>query len=38
MKHVVLGVSALLGVIAVGFAQVNPPVVDRPVEAGLEEI
>ena len=37
MKHVVLGVSALLGVIAVGFAQVNPPVVDRPVEAGLEE-
>jgi len=37
MKHVVLGVSALLGVIAVGFAQANPPVVDRPVEAGLEE-
>ncbi|MEC8942963.1 MAG: NfeD family protein [Verrucomicrobiota bacterium] len=29
--------SALLGVIAVGFAQANPPVVDRPVEAGLEE-
>jgi len=26
-----------LGVIAVGFAQANPPVVDRPVEAGLEE-
>ncbi len=37
MKHVVLGVSALLGVIAVGFAQANPPVVDRPVETGLEE-
>lgn len=26
-----------MGVIAVGFAQANPPVVDRPVEAGLEE-
>ena len=36
MKHVVLGVSALLGVIAVGFAQANPPVVDRPVEESFE--
>ena len=42
MKHVILGVFALLGVIAVGFAQVNPPIVASnpeasPVEAGAEE-
>ncbi|MBI24508.1 MAG: hypothetical protein CMN05_13120 [Roseibacillus sp.] len=42
MKHVVPGVFALLGVIAVGFAQVNPPVVDSnpeasPGEAGPED-
>ena len=42
MKHVILGVFALLGVIAVGFAQVNPPIEASnpeasPVEAGAEE-
>ena len=42
MKHVILGVFALLGVIAVGFAQVNPPIEASnpeasPVEAGRLE-